>query len=199
MSQPAEVTERGFCLFVICHSGDTSLKSPPASNLDDFCSARGNLQRGLVTFANILKQLSLPGVSRSTLVFYCCLAIREPKGIFWWFDKKKQQKTTNPGPGIWGLMLPIAECHLFPLAPRGRGAAPELTGWGPGAAEPDGAGQLSRRCNTACLGSAPSLHLRRLWPADRLHLTCHPAAKRSSGLSEHSECARSWERRPGCG
>lgn len=34
MSQPAEVTERGFCLFVLCHSGDTSLKSPPGSTLE---------------------------------------------------------------------------------------------------------------------------------------------------------------------
>lgn len=94
-------------------------------------------------------------------------------------------------------MLPSAECHLFPLAPSGRGAAPELTGWGPGVAEPDGAGQLSRRCNMASWERSQFTPLR-LWPADRLHLTCRPAAKCFSELSENSKCTRSWERCPGC-
>lgn len=199
MSQPAEVTERGFCLFVICHSGDTSLKSPPASNLDYFCCAPGDLQRKFATFTNILKQPSLPSASRSTLVFAAASLFGNRKGFLVVRQKKphKTTTTTNPGPGIWGLMLPSAECHLFPLAPSRRGAAPELTGWGPGAAEPDGAGQLSRRCNTASW-ECSQFTRPCLWLADRLHLTCRPAAKRFSELSENSKCPRSWERCPGC-
>ena len=186
MSQPAEVTERGFCLIVICHSRDTSLKSPPASNLDYFCCAPGDLQRGLVTFTNLLKQPGLPGASHSTLFFAAASPFRNWKG----FLVVRQKKNPQPGPGVWGLMLPSAECHLFPLAPSSRGAAPELTGWGPSAAGPDGAGQLSRRCNMA-YWERSQFTPPRLWPADRLHLTCCPAAKCFSELSENSKCTAS--------
>lgn len=192
MSQPAEVTERGFCLFVICHSRDTSLKSPPASDLDYFCCAPGDLQRGLATFANLLKKPGLPRLQVSLhLVFAAASPFENWKGFLVVRQKKKK------GPGIWGLMLPSAECHLFPLAPSGHGPASELTGWGPSVAEPDGAGQLSRRCNTASWERSQFTPLC-LWPADRLHLTCRPAAKCFSELSENSKGTRNWERCPGC-
>lgn len=117
--------------------------------------------------------------------FCCCFATCELKEIFLVVRPKKKR---DPGPGIWGLMLPSAECHLFPLAP-------ELPGWGPGTAEPDGAGQLSRRCNSASWERS-QFTPQSVWPADRPHLTCHPAAKCFPQLPENS--TPNWERRSGC-
>lgn len=111
MSQPAEVIERGFCLFVICHSRDTSLKSPPASNLDYFCCAPADLQRGLATFENLLKQTGLPGASRSTLFLLLPRHLGTEKD-FWWLDKKKTKIRT------WDLGSNAAKCWV-PSVPTG--------------------------------------------------------------------------------
>lgn len=174
------------------------LEKSPSLKLGLFLLCTGGLAKRICYFHKYIKAAEFAQRVSLHPCFCCCLTVWEPKGIFGGSTKKNPTTTTtNPGPGIWGLMLPSAECHLFPLAPSGRGAAPELTGWGPGAAEPDGAGQLSRRCNTASWERSQFTRPC-LWLADRLHLTCRPAAKRFSELSENSKCPRSWERCPGC-
>lgn len=121
MLQPAEVAERGFCLFVICHSRDTSLKSPPASGLDCLCYVLGNSQRGLATFANVPKQLGLRSVSR------CALFSLMPRSLgFLVVRQKNKIITITKKP--WDLGPNAAKCWV-PSVPTGT----ELVGCGPGA------------------------------------------------------------------
>lgn len=170
------------------------LEKSPSLKLGLFLLCTGGLAERTCYFWKFIKAAGFARCVSLHLVF----AAASPLGNWKGFLVVRQKKTkTKSGPGIWGLMLPSAECHLFPLAPSGRGAAPELTGWGPGVTEPDGAGQLSKRCNMASWERSQFTPLR-LWPADRLHLTCRPAAKCFSELSENSKRTRSWERCPGC-
>lgn len=119
MSQPAEVAERGFCLFVICHSRDTSLKSPPASGLDCLCCVLGNSQRGLVTFANVPKQ---PGLLSAS---HCALFSLMPRSLGFLVVKQKNKIITKKP---WDLWSNAAKCWV-PSVPTGT----ELVGCGPSA------------------------------------------------------------------
>lgn len=114
MSQPAEVAERGFCLFVICHSRDTSLKSPPASGLDCLCCVLGNSQRGLVTFANVPKQ---PGLLSAS---HCALFSLMPRSLGFLVVRQKNKIITKKtlGPGVQCCQVLSAICSHWHRAGR---------------------------------------------------------------------------------
>lgn len=190
MSQPAEVAERGFCLFVICHSRDTSLKSPPASDLDCLCCALGDFAKRTWYFCKCIKTAGWARCVSLHLVFAAALPLRKQKQ----FLVVRQNNNNKKRPGVWGLMLPSTEGHLFPLAPSGCGAALELAGWGPGTVELGGAGQCSKGCNAVAWECSCS-HFSVSSP---LHFTCHPIAECVSALPENSKCTCSGERLPGC-
>lgn len=139
MSQPAEATERGFCLFVMCRSRETSLKSPPASNLDCFCYAPEGLQKALTTFANLFKQQT---------GFAGCVSSERDVLV------GRQKKTTKKKrPRTWDLGSNAAKCWVPSVptgcrAPRMAPARRSLTEQG-----------SSPEDVTLRLGSAPSSHL----------------------------------------